>query len=248
MNETKRTFICAVTFVAVTVSLAAYPTFPQGSSRFDDSNQSMRPTDSSQSKDDEITPLRSRHDNRYKIHASDSVELSFALTPEFNQTVTVQPDGYISLREVGDVAVVGDTLPQLTECIKNAYSKLLHEPLISVNLEDFEKPYFVVGGQVGKPGKFEWRSEITVTQAIETAGGFTEMSKHSKVVLFRRVSDKWTETKVIDVKKMLNSRNLQEDLELRPGDMLYVPKNTISKIKPFIPNSGAGVYYNPTNF
>lgn len=190
------------------------------------------------------TGLHSRN-WRYKINPSDTLELSFQLTPEFNQTVTVQPDGYITLRDVGDIQAAGRTLPELTEAIKTAYSKILHNPVISVDPKDFEKPYFVVGGQVGKPGKFDYRGDVTLTEAIAIAGGFTDASKHSQVLLFRRVSDQWTEARIIDVKKMLASKNLQEDPELKPGDMLFVPKNTISKIKPFLPTTSAGVFANP---
>ena len=39
---------------------------------------------------------------RYRLHAGDILDLTFTFTPEFNQTVTVQPDGYINLRGVGD--------------------------------------------------------------------------------------------------------------------------------------------------
>jgi len=182
---------------------------------------------------------------RYRINPSDTLELTFQVTPEFNQTVTVQPDGYITLREVGDLPAAGHTLPEITESIKSAYSKILHDPVISVDPKDFEKPYFVVGGQVGKPGKFDWRGDVTLTQAIAIAGGFTDASKHSQVLLFRRVSDEWTEARIINVKKMLNARDLQEDPELRPGDMLFVPKNFLSKIKPFLPTSSVGMYGNP---
>ena len=100
-----------------------------------------------------------------------------------------------------------------------------------------------MGGQVARPGKFDWRGEVTLTQAIAMAGGFTDASKHSQVLLFRRVSDQWTEARIIDVKKMLNSRNLQEDPELQAGDMLFVPKNALSKIKPFLPTTG--IYVSP---
>jgi polysaccharide export outer membrane protein len=182
---------------------------------------------------------------RYKINPSDVLELTFALTPEFNQTVTVQPDGYITLRVVGDLPAEGQTLPELTESIKTAYSKILQDPQITVDPKDFEKPYFTVGGQVGKPGKFDLRSEVTLTQAIAIAGGFTDASKHSQVLLFRRVSDQWTEARIINVKKMMTSRDLKEDPDLKPGDMLFVPKNALSKIKPFLPTSSVGLYANP---
>ncbi len=188
--------------------------------------------------------LHKRHP-RYRINASDVLDLNFQLTPEFNQTVTVQPDGYITLRDVGDILAAGQTLPELTAAIKTAYSKILHDPIISVDPKDFEKPYITVGGEVGKPGKFDWRGDLTVTQAIAIAGGFTDASKHSQVLLFRRVSDQWTSAKIIDVKKMLASRDLQEDPDLQPGDMLFVPKNFISKIKPFLPSTSASMYGTP---
>jgi polysaccharide biosynthesis/export protein len=194
---------------------------------------------------DNAAPAFQKRDQRYRIHPSDTLKLSFALTPEFDQTVTVQPDGSITLRNAGDLPAAGHTLAEFTASVKTAYSRILHNPVISVDLTDFEKPYFVVGGQVAKPGKIEWRGDVTLTEAIEMAGGFTDAAKHSQVLLFRRVSDQWTQAKVIDVKKMLTSRNLQEDPVLQPGDMLFVPKNSISKIKPFLPTTVAGAYYNP---
>lgn len=190
----------------------------------------------------------STRDVRYLVHASDSLELSFPLTPDFNQTVTVRPDGYITLRNVGELKAAGQTLLELTESVKAAYSKILHDPVVSIDTKDFVKPYFVVGGQVGRPGKFEWREDITLTEAIAIAGGFTDAAKHSQVLMFRRISNEWTQAKIVDMKKMLNARNLQEDPVLEPGDMLFVPKNALSKIKPFLPTASAGAFYNPANF
>lgn len=193
-------------------------------------------------------PALQRRDVRYTVHSSDTLQLTFPLTPEFNQTVMVQPDGFVSLMGVGEVPVAGQTLPEVTASLAKAYSPILKQPMIYVNPTDYEKPYFVVGGQVGKPGKFDWRGDVTVTQAIAIAGGFTDAAKHSQVILFRRVSDQWVHGELIDVKHMLSERNLSEDVVLEPGDMLYVPKNRISKIKPFIPLPNLGMYLNPNQF
>jgi polysaccharide export outer membrane protein len=180
---------------------------------------------------------------RYHIEAGDTFDLTFDLSPEFNQTaVAVQPDGYATLRGIGDLKVAGQTVPELTATLKTAYSKILNNPLISVVLKDFEKPYFVADGQVAKPGKYEMHGNMTVTQAIAVAGGFQSAAKHSQVVLFRRVDDQWTEAKLIDVKKMEKNRDLREDPMLHSGDMLFVPKNTYSKIDRFIPNLSMGTY------
>ena len=105
-------------------------------------------------------PVLGERHPRYILQAGDSFDLSFDLSPEFNQSVTVQPDGYVSLRGVGDVHVAGQTVPQLTETLKKSYGKILNDPIISVFLKDFEKPYFTGGrpgnaaGQIRSPGRY----------------------------------------------------------------------------------------------
>lgn len=183
----------------------------------------------------ESPPALERRDPRYKVGSSDVLVLTFAFTPEFNQTVTVQPDGFVTLQSVGDLHVEGKTLPEIRADLQNAYGKILREPEISVTLKDFQNPYFLALGQVSKPGKYDLRGDTTLTQAVAEAGGFTNQAKHSQVLLFRRVSDNWVSVQKVDLKHMLGSGNLTEDLHLRPGDMVYVPQNTISKIKPFLP-------------
>jgi polysaccharide export outer membrane protein len=186
--------------------------------------------------------FQQRH-TRYKLEAGDTFDVSFELNPEFNQLCTVQPDGFITLRGVGDIQVKGQTVPELTATLRTAYGKILNDPLITVILKDFEKPYFVADGQVGHPGKYDLRGETTLTQAIAIAGGFLESSKHSQVLLFRKASEGWYSAQIIDVKKMERSGNLHEDPQLQPGDMLFVPKNKYAKIKPFIPGSSMGAFF-----
>jgi polysaccharide biosynthesis/export protein len=185
---------------------------------------------------------------RYQLLPGDTMDLVFEFSPEFNQTVTVEPDGYISLRGVGDIHVSSETLPELVSTLQTAYSKILNKPAISVLMKNFESPYLIANGQVGHPGKYTLHGETTVTEGLAMAGGLTDKSKHSQVVLFRRVSSQWTEARVLDVKQMLKDRNLSEDYILRPGDMIYVPQNTMSKIARFIPTSSMNTYVSPQAF
>lgn len=185
---------------------------------------------------------------RYGLRKGDSFDLDFRFSPEFNQTAIVQPDGYVTLRGAGTIHVEGQTIPELTETIKKAYANILHEPVVTVALKDFEKPYFVVAGQVGKPGKYELRSDLGLVEAVAMAGGFTENSKHSQVLLFRRVSEQLVEARLFNVKRMLRSHDLSEDAHLRLGDLVFVPQNAISKIRRFIPAPSTSMYLDPTQF
>jgi polysaccharide export outer membrane protein len=182
---------------------------------------------------------------RYQICKGDVFDVSFPFTPEFNQTATVQPDGYIALTGIGTLEVAGKTVPELTELIRGSYAKILHDPIVNIVLKDFEKPYFIASGEVAKPGKYELRADTTLTEAVAIAGGFTENSKHSEVYLFRRVDNNWVELKKIDVKKMFKAVDLSEDLHLKPGDMVFVPQNRYSKLKRYIPSPGVGINANP---
>lgn len=188
------------------------------------------------------TPGLQQRNPRYKLRKGDSFDVDFAMTPEFNQVVAVQPDGYITLKAIGSMYVEGQTVPELTQTLTNAYTKILHEPVIAVSLKDFEKPYFIASGQVARPGKYDLRGDLTVTEAVAIAGGFDDKSKHSQVVLFHPVPTGGFEAKVINVKKLMASKDMSEDIRLQPGDMLFVPQNSLSKIKPFLPSSSVSAF------
>jgi protein involved in polysaccharide export with SLBB domain len=117
-----------------------------------------------------------------------------------------------------------------------------------VALKDFEHPYFVAGGEVGKPGKYELRSDTSIIEAVQIAGGFTHEAKHSQVLLFRRVNDDLVEARVFNLKKMLKDRSLGEDSQLRPGDLVFVPQNSISKIERFLSKPSLSMYVSSTQF
>jgi polysaccharide biosynthesis/export protein len=182
---------------------------------------------------------------RYRLTPGDVIQLTFPYVGEFDQTVTVQPDGYVSLRSVRDVFAQGLTLPDLQRAVADAYINVLRDPVISVSLKEFEKPYFIAAGEVAHPGKFDLRGATTVTQALAIAGGTTHSAKSSQIILFRRFSDALLEVKAIDAKKMLRSRDLSEDAVLRPGDTLYVPASALSKIGNFIAKPALGLYLDP---
>ncbi len=225
-------FVATAALAAVAQGIVGRPATPAGSSVVAASSAAIAAT---------APGFQDRHP-RYLLRKGDSFEVDFAITPEFNQTIAIQPDGYITLKAAGSVFVEGQTVPELTETLKKAYANILHDPVIAISLKDFEKPYFIASGQVVKPGKYDLRSDLTVTEAVAIAGGFDDKSKHSQVVLFRPAPGGGFQAKLINVKKLLASRDLSEDIPVQPGDMLYVPQNSLSKIRPFLPTSSVSAF------
>jgi polysaccharide export outer membrane protein len=211
-------------------------------------NAMPKTTDAAGAASTSSRPSIQERNPRYQLTPGDTFDLDFRFQPEFNQTLAVQPDGFVSLRDVGDVRVEGLTVPQLSSVVEQKYSTILNRPVITVVLKDFEKPHIMVGGEVARPGRFDLRSDITASEAVQLAGGFTPAAKHSQVFLFRKVSSEWMEVKKLDVKAMLSKGDLREDVHLRPGDMLFVPKNKMSKLGAFIPRSSVGAMFNPYQF
>lgn len=160
----------------------------------------------------------------------------------------MQPDGSVALEGAESVLAADKTLAELGLDIDQAYAKTLRDPEVTVTLKEFDKPYFIVSGEVTRPGKYELRSETTVVEAVAIAGGFTGQARHSEVVLFRTIAGDAAEARTLDIKKQLKTKSLAEDLRLRPGDIVFVPQNTISKVRKYLPLPTTGVYVNPMQY
>jgi len=184
-------------------------------------------------------------EDRYRLQPGDVLEIQYRYSPEFNQTVTVQPDGYITLEVGGDLKVAGMTVDQLRQAILKKASTRLQDPIATVILKEFQKPYFVVAGEVAQPGKIEMRERVTAIQAIMLAGGMKESAKSSQVVVFRKINSDIAEVKLLNLKTIRRTSDLENDLTLQPGDMVFVPRDKISKIERFMRVASVAAFMAP---
>lgn len=184
-------------------------------------------------------------ENRYRLQPGDVLEVQYRYTPEFNQTVTVQPDGYVSLEIGGDLKVAGFTIEQTRVAILKQARQRLQDPVATIVLKEFQKPYFVVAGEVAQPGKLEMRERVTALQAIMLAGGMKESAKSSQVVVFRTINSDMAEVKVLNLKSIRRTTDLENDLTLQAGDIVYVPRDKLSKIERFMRLASVAAFMTP---
>lgn len=185
-------------------------------------------------------------EERYRLQPGDVLEVQFRYSPEFNQTVTVQPDGYVSLEIGGDLKVAGMTVEQTRLAILRKASTRLQDPVATVILKEFQKPYFVVAGEVATPGKIEMRQRVTAIQAIMLAGGLKEGAKASQIVVFRQLNNSdLAEVKLLNLKSIRRTSDLENDLTLQPGDMVFVPRDKITKIERFMRLASVAAFIAP---
>lgn len=185
-------------------------------------------------------------DARYQVRPGDVLRVIYRYTPEYNATVTVQPDGYAMLPLLGQLHPGGQTVDQIQSELSAKASERLNNVELFVDLEKFEQPYFIVGGEVGSPGRFEIHGPITALRAIQIAGGMKVSGKASNVLLIRAdASSGRPQIQVLNLKRVIDKKDLAEDTELRPGDFLFVTKTRISKFDPYRQLVNAGIFYNP---
>jgi polysaccharide export outer membrane protein len=183
-------------------------------------------------------------EQRYQIQPGDVLAFEFRFTPEYNQTVKVQPDGYVSLAGIDDLKVGGLSVKQVYEKVFHACRLQLREPVINVVLKQFSMPGYVVGGEVGAPGRYELKGNVMLSEAIQIAGGFNSSAHVEQVLLFRRASEGWMESQQIDFKKLIKG-GLNEDIRLRPGDMIFIPRSKMGNVKRMMEVARVGLFFAP---
>lgn len=198
----------------------------------------------------EVQNPRLHSRDRYHLHTGDTLLLEYRLSPELNQTVTVGPDGYVDLNVAGPAKLEGLTLTEAHDLIVRLASARLNSPELNIELKDFQRPYVVVAGQVMNPTRIEMREDMTAIQAVMLAGGFRDSAKESRIVLYRRLNSKsdMAEVHVLNLHKIHKTAQLEQDMALQPGDVLYVPENNVTqfgkimRIPNFSMSSGVPLY------
>ncbi len=179
----------------------------------------------------------------YALQPGDSFEVNYRYTPEYNQTVTVQPDGFASLTLIGNVRVGGYTLERARAVIQQQVSKRLKDPEVAIVLKDFERPHFTVMGEVGTPGRYELRGPLTAVDGLAIAGGLKVSAKHTQIILIHRLDETTGEAQLLDFKALEKDKDHNDFPPLRNGDLIIVPQSKLSKIERLVKLTNVGIYY-----
>ena len=165
----------------------------------------------------------------YRIQPGDQIDVSFYLSPELHQNLTVRPDGDISIPIAGNVHAQGLTPEQLERSLDQLYALELRDPKSTVRIDKSPWQVVYVEGQVGKPGAVPLQPGMTAIQAIAASGGLTDAAGASKVVLIRRDACGNPHGEKLQLDKVLSQKNNEEDVALLPADLLIVPRSGIAQ-------------------
>jgi polysaccharide export outer membrane protein len=155
------------------------------------------------------------------LGAADVIHVSVWKSPDLSQTVTVGPDGFISLPLVGEVHVTGMTVDQLGQSLASLFSSYMINPQVTVSVVDIRSRQVYVLGQVAKPGGYPLIRPVTVLQLIAEAGGLNIYANSKEIVILRTTND-GTRKILFNYKSVIHG-DWKENINLQPGDTVVVP-------------------------
>ena len=170
-------------------------------------------------------------DVKYTLGPNDIIEIEVRRHPEFSGRYTVNSEGKIEYKFVGDIIVNDLTKAELKERLTEILSEFIIEPEVNVQIVAYLSKVFYVVGDVGRPGKFYMRGNtVTVREALVQAGlptGAAAMRKSRLITPSNTGKNNYVK---VDVYKLLYEGDLTKNLEMQPGDVLYVPPTVMAKI------------------
>ena len=156
----------------------------------------------------------------YKLVPGDKLRIEVYKDAQLSQSLQVRPDGKITLPLVGDLAAAGRTSNELRDTITNSLKEYNTNPVVTVIVVETVPPTIYVMGEVNNPGPQPLTGEVTVLQALATAGGFKDFAKTRDIRIQRKGAAGLT-TLHFDYKDAVNGKG--KIIVLQPGDTIIVP-------------------------
>jgi len=170
---------------------------------------------------DEQKPRAATDDPNYVIGPEDILDINVWKEPDISRVVPVRPDGKISLPLLHDVQAAGLTPKQLGSQVTESLKKFLTDPQVTVIVTAINSRRFYILGEVGRPGAYPLLTNMTVLQALSSAG-FSQFANLKKIYVMRTENGKQVKYP-FNYKQVLSGQDTQQNILLRPGDTIVVP-------------------------
>jgi polysaccharide export outer membrane protein len=153
----------------------------------------------------------------YRIGTDDVLAISVWDQKDLDQTVSVRPDGKISLPLVGEVEAGGLTVAELASRLTTLYARTVRAAQVTVSVREIRsRPVYFVGS-VARPGQIQLTQEMTVLQALSSVGGATPMADLEGAFVMRG------QTRIPVNIQTLQRGETAQNIRLQPGDTVVVP-------------------------
>jgi len=173
----------------------------------------------------------------YTLHPGDQLDIVVSSAPELSRTLTVGPDGRVVMPMSQSIMAAGRTFGQVQSQLTAELGKQLRDPTIAVTPRAYAPEQIYVGGQVGQPGTYTIPSKIGALEAILMAGGMRPTARARQVAVLRRAPSGRMMMRTVNIRNgLLNIREYDDNMQLRRGDIIFVPQSNIAEIGSWVQN------------
>jgi polysaccharide export outer membrane protein len=162
------------------------------------------------------------NDAEYKIGAQDMLRIDVWKEDQLSRVVPVRPDGKVTLPLLNDVQAVGLTPMQLAGVLSEGLKKYINNPQVTVTITEINSRRIYVTGEVARAGAFPLLPNMTVLQALTSAGGFTQFAKIRNIYVLRTEGGKQVKHP-FNYKDVINGKKPEDNIQLQAGDVVVVP-------------------------
>lgn len=173
----------------------------------------------------------------YTLVPGDQLDIVVSSAPELSRTLTVGPDGRVVMPMSRPIMAAGRTFVQVQNELMGELGKQLRDPTIAVTPRAYAPEQIYVGGHVNQPGTYTIPGRIGALEAMLMAGGTRPTAQSRHVAVLRRAPNGGMMMRSVNIRGgLLNIHEYNDNIQLRRGDIIFVPQSTIGEIGQFMQN------------
>jgi len=170
--------------------------------------------------------------SKFILGPGDELEIMVYRSSDLTRQIRIGPSGSMMYPLAGDINAAGLSVFELRDKVREGLSEYIVDPQVTVRILSIQSQKIIVLGEVQGPGFFLAGSSMTALEVVSRASGFTQDAKRKSVLLIRGGMEN-PELRVLDLKKALEEGDMSQNVALKGGDILYVPKTTIANVSQF---------------
>ena len=171
----------------------------------------------------------------YTLHPGDQLDIVVSSAPELSRTLTVGPDGRIVMPMSRPIMAAGRTFQQVQGELTAELGTQLRDPTLAVTPRAYSPEQIYVGGQVNQPGTYTLPGRIGALEALLLAGGMSLGARTKEVAILRRSPYGGMMMRTVNIQNgLLNIREYNDNMQLRRGDIIFVPKTALAEVGSFV--------------
>jgi polysaccharide export outer membrane protein len=155
------------------------------------------------------------------LRPGDIIKVEIMGQQGFAETGAVDDSGFVYFRLTGKLRAGGLSLDEFKDTLRLYLSPYYKDPILLVSIENLPPPAVMVTGRVQSPGAVQFKKGMTLSEAVQAAGGPGPDARLSGVLVRTKVRDRW-ETRSVDLGAILSGKRADEPVY--PGQVIIVPK------------------------